>query len=142
MIDGPALPRWTPRYTDMLAEGEDTRPVLVPISLAGREKIGRPCRYDVLCRTDIELPSYPDRTTLELDSITSTPVTISIDIPGRRQLQRRTTAMAGGIAIRTMQKILEISMINTGKSIAFFLQFLLVQTTYATGSAIFLTVLN
>src|SRR5690242_2330536 len=82
-IAGPALPRWTPPYTDMRAEGEDTRPVLVPISLAGREKIGRPYRYVVLCRTDIELPSYPDRTTLELDSIVGTPVTISIDLPGR-----------------------------------------------------------
>jgi type VI secretion system secreted protein VgrG len=84
-IAGPALPRWTPPWSDMLPDGEDTRPVLVPISIEGREKIGRPFRYVVHCRTDIELPSYPDLATLDLDGIVGTAVTVSIDIPGKGQ---------------------------------------------------------
>jgi type VI secretion system secreted protein VgrG len=53
-IAGPALPRWTPPYLDMLSEGEDTRAVLIPVSLEGHEAIGQPYRYVVQCRTDID----------------------------------------------------------------------------------------
>ncbi|ALL68868.1 type vi secretion system vgr family protein [Paraburkholderia caribensis MBA4] len=82
-ITGSRLPRWTPPYIDMLPQGEDTRPVLIPMSLEGQETIGQPYRYVVQCRTDIEAPSYPDIITLDLDSIVGTDVTVSIDIPGK-----------------------------------------------------------
>ncbi|MBP0591479.1 hypothetical protein J8I87_17465 [Paraburkholderia sp. LEh10] len=56
----------------------------VAISLEGREKIAKPYRYVVLCRTGIELPSYRDRITLGcLESIGDTPVTACIDIPDK-----------------------------------------------------------
>ncbi|MHB9836778.1 type VI secretion system Vgr family protein [Paraburkholderia terrae] len=82
-IAGSALPRWTPPYIDMLPQGEDTRPVLIPVSLEGHETIGQPYRYVVQCRTDIEVPSYPDIITLDLDSIVGTAVTVFVDIPGK-----------------------------------------------------------
>ncbi|MFM0018218.1 type VI secretion system Vgr family protein [Paraburkholderia azotifigens] len=82
-IAGPALPRWTPPYLDMLSEGEDTRAVLIPVSLEGHEAIGQPYRYVVQCRTDIDVPGYPDVITLDLDRIVGTAVTVSIDIPGK-----------------------------------------------------------
>jgi hypothetical protein len=46
-IAGSALPRWTPPYIDMLPQGEDSRPVLIPVSLEGQETIGQPYRYVV-----------------------------------------------------------------------------------------------
>ena len=60
-ITGSALPRWTPPYIDMLPQGEDTRPVLIPVSLEGQEAIGQPYLYVVQCRTDIEAPKLSRR---------------------------------------------------------------------------------
>ena len=84
-IDGPALPRWSPPDSWALPDDHEhkTRPVLIPVDVEGREAIGKTYRYVVHCRTDIDIPSYPDLITLDLDSIVGTEVTLSIDVPGK-----------------------------------------------------------
>ncbi|WP_153102021.1 type VI secretion system Vgr family protein [Paraburkholderia hayleyella] len=81
-INGDALPRWTPPENCLLPEDEGSKPLLHVIDLEGEEGIGRLSRYAVLCRTDIAVTD-PGRTTLNLDSIVGTQVTMEIDIPGR-----------------------------------------------------------
>ncbi|MFM0200392.1 type VI secretion system tip protein TssI/VgrG [Paraburkholderia fungorum] len=81
-ISGAALPRWTPPENCLLPEDEGSEPLLRVIDLEGEEGIGRSFRYAVLCRTDIAVTDSR-RTTLDLDSIVGTQVTVEIDIPGR-----------------------------------------------------------
>jgi len=81
-INGDALPRWTPPENCLLPEAEGSKPLLRVIDLDGEEGVGRLFRYAVLCRTDIAVTDC-GRTTLDLDSIVGTQVTVEIDIPGR-----------------------------------------------------------
>lgn len=80
-ITGEALGQWTPPRVNAMQE-EPPKPILIPTGLHGREAIGELYRYTVRMRTDVDIPSYPDVVTLELDSIVGTQVTIFIDIPG------------------------------------------------------------
>ncbi|ACC72776.1 type VI secretion system tip protein TssI/VgrG [Paraburkholderia phymatum] len=81
-ISGDALPTWTPPRVNIKFE-ESPKPVLIPIYLHGREAIGELFSYTVRMRTDIDIPSFPDNTTIDLDSIVGTQVTIFIDVPGK-----------------------------------------------------------
>jgi type VI secretion system secreted protein VgrG len=81
-ISGDALPTWTPRRVNIHFE-ELPKPVLIPILLHGREAIGELYSYTVRMRTDVDMPSFPDKATLDLDRIVGTHVTISIDVPGK-----------------------------------------------------------
>src|SRR5215813_9805751 len=86
-ISGPALPRWTPpqpsAYYSFLSQGDAsddiTKPVLIPVYLHGTEAIGELFKYTVRVRSDIEVPSWPDVITLNLDEIVGTEVTVHID---------------------------------------------------------------
>ena len=79
-ISGPALPRWTPpqpseydyRWSNGHATEDVTRPVFIPIYLHGTETIGELFSYTVRVRSDIEVPSWPDVITLNLDGIVGT----------------------------------------------------------------------
>jgi len=81
-ITGAALPTWTAPRVNVHFE-ESPKPVLIATYLHGREAIGELYSYTVRMRTDVDIPSYPDIVTLDLDSIVGTQVTISIDIPGK-----------------------------------------------------------
>jgi type VI secretion system secreted protein VgrG len=79
-ISGDALPMWTARRIN-IRFAEPDKPVLIPTWLHGREAIGELYSYTVRMRTDIDAPS--ERTTLDLDTIVGTQVTVSIDVPGK-----------------------------------------------------------
>ncbi len=87
MIDGAALPRWTPPLTPehyyrkarSLPVEDMSKPVLIPVHLHGTEAIGELFHYTVRVMTDID--TYGEA--LDLDSIVGTEVTVSIDVPGK-----------------------------------------------------------
>ncbi|MFM0334511.1 type VI secretion system Vgr family protein [Paraburkholderia strydomiana] len=91
MIDGAALPRWTPPLTPeyyyrkarSLPVEDMSKPVLIPVHLHGTEAVGELFHYTVRVMTDIDMSSDPDLETLDLDSIVGTEVTVSIDVPGK-----------------------------------------------------------
>nr|WP_277396802.1 type VI secretion system Vgr family protein [Paraburkholderia sp. Ac-20336] len=56
---------------------------MIPIRLHGREAVGELYSYTVCMRTDVDISPSSNIVTLDLDSIVGTPVTLSIDIPGK-----------------------------------------------------------
>jgi hypothetical protein len=73
-LSGTTLPTWE-NYDGI------TLPVLIPTYLHGVEAIGESFVYTVRARTDVDAPS--GLAVLDLDKITGSSITVSIEIPGK-----------------------------------------------------------